>query len=133
VFGRRDTPDKLGFWVFANNQSRGRIEAPGVVVADQVQSFGVILAMGGRATLYRNGAAVASGQTSVPVAVVRKPNGIVKSNTSGDPYFKGDLFEILVYNRALGDAERLLVDGYLNAKYFDATSPPPLVRPGERQ
>ena len=132
VFGLKDAPDKLGFWVYANSQTRGKVEAPGAVVADQLQSFGAVLALGGRVTLYKNGAAVATGQTSVPVSVLRKPNAIAKSNTSGDPYFKGDLFEILLFNRALGDSERQFVDGYLNAKYFDPTSPPPLNRPAEK-
>ncbi len=131
VFGRRDAPDKLGFWVYANDQTRGKVEAPGAVVADQVQSLGVVLAQSGRATLFRNGAPVAAGQTSVPTGVVRKPNGIGKSS-SGDPYFKGDFFEILLYNRAIGDAERPYIDAYLNSKYFDPNAPPPMNRPSER-
>lgn len=131
VFGRKDAPDKLGFWVYANDQTRGKVEAPGAVVADQVQSLGAVLGQGGRATLFRNGAAVAAGQTSVPTGVIRKPNGIGKSS-SGDPYFKGDLFEILLFNRALPDTERAYVDAYVNAKYFDPTSPPPMTRPAEK-
>ncbi len=132
VFGRKDAPDKLGFWVYANSQTRGKVEAPGAIVADQLQSFGAVLALGGRVTLYKNGGAVATGQTSVPVSVSRKPNMIGKSNTSGDPYFKGDLFEILLFNRALADTERQFVDGYINAKYFDPTSPPPMNRPADK-
>lgn len=132
VFGRKDTADKLGFWVYSNNLTRGKVDAPGAVLADQVQSFGVVLAGAGRVTLYKNGAAVAAGQTSVPVNVVRKPNAIAKSSTSGDPYFKGDLFEILLFNRALADPERAYVDAYLNSKYFDPTAPPPMNRPAEK-
>lgn len=131
VFGRKDTAESLGFWIYANGQTKGKVEAPGAVVADQLQAFSVILAGQGRATLYKNGQPVGTGQTSVPLNVTRAPNGIGKSN-SGDPFFKGDLFEVLLFNRTLGDAERAYIDGYLNSKYFDATTPPPMNRPAEK-
>ena len=79
----------------------------------------------GRVTLYRNGSAVATGDTSAPKNTQRKPNAIGKSNSGGDPLFKGDLFEILLYNRALSDVERVYVEAYLNAKYFDPTGAKP--------
>ena len=133
VFGQKDAPDKLGFWVYSNSQTKGKVEAPGAVISGEVQSFCALLAPSGRVTLYRNGGAVAAGQTSPPKNTVRKPNALGKSNSGGgDPLFKGDLFEILLYNRALSEAERVYVESYLNAKYFDPTTPPASLRPTEK-
>lgn len=131
VFGRKDTADKLGFWVYANSATKGKVEAPGAVVPNEVQSFCAHLNPAGKVTLYKNGAAVATGETTQPKSTSRKPNGIAKSN-SGDPYFKGDLFEILLYNRGLTEAERVFIESYLNAKYLDASTPPATIRPADK-
>jgi hypothetical protein len=133
VFGRKDAPDKLGFWVYSNSQTKGKVEAPGAVLPDQIQSFCALMAPIGRVTLFKNGGAVAAGDTSAPRMVLRKPNTLGKSNSGGgDPAFKGELFEILLYNRALSDAERAFIDTYLYAKYFDSTTPPALLRPADK-
>jgi len=133
VFGRKDAPDKLGFWVYTNSATKGKVEAPGAVIANEVQSFCALLAPGGKVTLYKNGAMVATGDTSTPKSTSRKPNTLAKSNSGGgDPLFKGELFEIMLYNRALTEAERAYVESYLNAKYLDPTVPPATFRPAER-
>jgi outer membrane biosynthesis protein TonB len=133
VFGRKDAADKLGFWVYTNSSTKGKVEAPGAVTANEVQSFCALLAPGGKVTLYKNGTIVATGETSAPKSTSRKPNTLAKSNSGGgDPLFKGELFEILLYSRALSEAERAYVESYLNAKYLDPTVPPPTFRPAER-
>jgi len=129
VFGRKDSPDKLGFWVYSNSQTKGKVEAPGAVVPGEVQIFCARLDANARVTLYKNGTALATGDTSLPKSTTRKPNGIGKSNSGGsDPGYKGDLFEILLYNRGLTEAERIHVDAYLNAKYLDPMTPPQTLR-----
>jgi hypothetical protein len=129
VFGRKDSPATLGFWVYANSVTKGKVEAPLTVLPDQVQTFCALLNPAGRVTLYKNGMAVATGETTQPKSVTRKPNGIAKSNAGGsDPAFKGDLFEILLYNRGLTEAERAFIESYLNAKYLDPSTPPPMLR-----
>jgi ferric-dicitrate binding protein FerR (iron transport regulator) len=133
VFGQKDAPDKLGFWIYNNSLTKGKVEAPGAVVAGELQSFSALLSPSGRVTLFRNGQALASGDTSTPRFTTRKPNSIGKSNSGGgDPPFKGDLFEILLYNRALSEVERVYVEAYLFAKYFDPTTPPASLRPAEK-
>lgn len=125
VFGRKDSPDKLAFWVFANSLSKGKVEAPGAVIPDQLQTLSVVLTPFGHATIYHNGAPVGAGETSIPRSIPRKPNTLGRNTSgSGDSYFKGDLFELLLYNRALSEAERLHVEGYFAAKYLDPTTPP---------
>jgi len=133
VFGRKDSADKLGFWVYTNSSTKGKVEAPGAVVANEVQSFCALLAPGGKVTLYKNGAIVATGDTSTPKSTSRKPNTLAKSNSGGgDPLYKGEFFEILLYNRALTEAERAYVESYLNAKYLDPTVPPATFRSTDR-
>ena len=133
VFGRKDAPDKLGFWVYTNSVTKGKVEALGAVIPNEVQAFCAHLAPGGRVTLYKNGVPVGAGDTSMPKSTSRKPNTLAKSNSgAGDPLFKGEFFEILLYNRALTDAERVYVEAYLNAKYLDPTVPPATLRPTDR-
>jgi hypothetical protein len=132
VFGRKDAADKLGFWVYTNSSTKGKVEAPGAVVAGEVQCLSAMLSPGGRVTLYRNGNSVATGETSMPKNTARKPNYLAKSNSGGDPLFKGEMFEILLYNRALSEVERVHIEAYLYAKYFDATTPPASLRPSEK-
>ncbi|MCI0584456.1 MAG: FecR family protein, partial [Chloroflexi bacterium] len=36
VFGRKDASDKLGFWVYTNSLTKGKVEAPGAIVANEV-------------------------------------------------------------------------------------------------
>src|SRR5689334_628584 len=45
-----------------------------------------------------------------------------RGQNAGD-YFDGEISELLVYTRALSDAERLAIEEYLSAKYAIATTP----------
>lgn len=131
--GRKDGADRLSFWIYANCASRGTVTAPGGILLDQFQTLSVVSAPApGQVTLYRNATPVGSGVTTVPRDVARKPNFIGRSNTSGDALLKGDLCEILLFNRVLKEEDRLSVERYLAGKYFDATAPPALGQPAEK-
>ncbi|HLY12421.1 MAG TPA: FecR domain-containing protein [Planctomycetota bacterium] len=133
VFGRKDSPDKLGFWVYANSLTKGKIEAPGAVVTGEVQILSARMDPMAHVTLYKNGTALATGDTTIPKSVTRKPNGIARSNAGGsDPGYKGDLFEMLLYNRGLAEAERVYVESYLNSKYLDPATPPVTLRASDK-
>lgn len=71
-------------------------------------------------TIYRNG--VLSGSLAVPTAPGINAKDLVlgcrAENESGPTFFDGELGEVLVYNRALSDAERLQVEAYLQTKWF---------------
>jgi ferric-dicitrate binding protein FerR (iron transport regulator) len=132
-FGRKDGPHSLCLWVYANGVTRGKVNAPEGLVPDQVQSLSAVMSGAGKVALYRNGAAVGAGSTSVPAAVVRKPNYVGRSNYGeSDPTLKGEIFEVLLFNRALSEQERAYIESYFALKYFDPTSPPALVRPSEK-
>jgi hypothetical protein len=132
VFARKDAPDRLAFWAYANCLTRGKVEAGGAILLDQFQTLSVVDAPQGKVMLYRNGLPVGTGITSVARDVPRKPNYIGHSSTSGDPNFKGDLAEVILYNRALSESERMAVEAYFVSKYFDSTAPPVATRPEEK-
>jgi hypothetical protein len=67
-------------------------------------------------THYLNGSANGTGTLN---AVATDEGAPLTIGTRGDSYtrLKGDLAEIVIYNRSLSDTERTGVQGYLNAKY----------------
>lgn len=124
-FGRRD--GDLVFWAYANGQTRGRVEAPAVAV-DQWAVYMVVAQAGGRTALYRNGKPVGGGDTSRLHGEARKSNLVGKSHGAGDGAFRGDIAELLLYQRPLSEAERQHIDAHLWAKYLDPSLPAPLPR-----
>lgn len=79
--------------------------------------------------IYLCGLEVADGLTS-PMSNVYPPNRI-----GGCDYgaFAGDIAEILLYNRAVGDDERASVESYLQAKYACLPTPTPTAQPTPTQ
>ncbi len=69
------------------------------------------------AQLLVNGTLAASASGSAPANVALSSNLIGKSNWVGDPFFQGEIAEIMVYNRVLTTAERQLIELYLNQRY----------------
>ncbi len=102
------------------------------LVAGQPALFGVRQAAGVEngvvsATVLRNGEPMGSGDVYVPPVVSRAENLIGKSFWN-DGMFQGQLAEVLLYDRALDDAELSIVQAYLDAKYglgIDPDNPPP--------
>lgn len=65
-----------------------------------------------------------------PHATSAKPVSLGSRFTSGGPCFVGEMSEVLVYSRALSDAERSQVNGYLSAKWLIKTTGAPPVTAG---
>ena len=80
------------------------------------QLYGAIREDLGTKRLYLNGEEIALKNSSIGTSGSTNP---IKIGFSGDysRYLKGDIAEILVYDRALSDSEREFVETYLNAKY----------------
>jgi len=80
------------------------------------QLYGVIREDSFTKRLYLNGVEAASKNTSTGTSGSNNP---IKIGFSGDysRYLKGDIAEILVYDRVLSDSERDMVQTYLNIKY----------------
>jgi hypothetical protein len=124
ALSRWTAPTTLSFWAYANTVTRGKIHAANAVAPGELQTLSAVMLPGGRSTVYRGGQPVDAGPTSQPAVLPRTSNFIGKTIIGGEPTLRGELSEILIYNRALADAERAYVEAYLNLKYFDATTPP---------
>lgn len=70
---------------------------------------------GSTETLYANGTQVAS--LSGKLAAIANTGATATIGRGTSTYFTGDIAEVIVYTRALSDAERLQVDQYLLTKY----------------
>lgn len=130
VFGRKE--GNLAFWAYANGQTRGKIELPGAVSVDKLAVYGAVAQPGGRVVLYRNGVPLGAGTTSPLPGEARKPNFVGKSNYAGEPTFRGEISEILLYQRAVTDAERQHIEAYLGSKYLDPTLPAAMPRTSKK-
>jgi len=114
---------------------RGNGTVNGSVVATQPFAVGTYLLgeveMGGTAVRhYYNGALNGSGTITAPIA---DANGTLRvgSRADGVTKMKGEIAEILIFNRTLSTADRLSVERYLAEKYAVATlsltNTPPVV------
>ncbi len=94
---------------------------PGVGQGWMVQSG---LLSGGTATLYRNGASVASFSHKYNTILTRLAIG---QEIGGAGHIAMDVAAVLVYNRALSEAERAQVNAYLSNKYLSGANAAPTV------
>ena len=75
--------------------------------------------------IYRNGQLDATGSATVPHTDLVKPVSLGSRYLDSSRSFKGGISEVLIYDRALSDAERLQVEEYLAVKWL-----PPITKPG---
>ncbi len=61
-------------------------------------------------------------QTRVPAATNRTLNYVGRSNWLADDYFDGSISEIIFYNSALNNTQRIIVENYLSASWGMAIS-----------
>jgi hypothetical protein len=73
----------------------------------------------GAVTMYANGTAKGTGTEAMPDIVTRHSNLIGRSNcsTCGDTYLAGDIGEVVLYNKALGETDRMTVETYLTSRW----------------
>ena len=124
-----------GYQYFTSNSagSFDRLNTTSGLIAGQASLVSVLQAGGtvGRrsyAELSKNGVALLGKNVWVPPVATRGTNYIGKSYGT-DALFKGDIAEILLYNRILTAAEQAAVKGYVSGKYglaIAGTTPPPL-------
>ena len=92
-------------------------------------AFSVSTAIKNRTTdsLYVNGTLVVSQPGKLTTIANTQNLGNIGRGYNNNTFFPGLITEVIVYNRALSDAERQAVEGYLTSKYFGgpAPSPPP--------
>jgi hypothetical protein len=90
-------------------------------------NFGRAMAIknGANERLYVDGQQVLDLSGKLPTISGISDTGNVGRGYNNNTYFAGRIAEVLVYDRALSDAERQQLDEYLNTKYFTTTPPPP--------
>lgn len=91
----------LAFQVYNGATAGAFVQANNVLELDRWQYLAVTMTAGGAVTIYKNGVAVASGNTSVPANVNRTSNFLGKDNFATDAYYAGKLDETAFYDNAL--------------------------------
>ncbi len=108
-------------WIFSNNSNFGAPERTAPTAGFGPTLIEVVKSLNTNLTLYMNGAAMNS--STVAAATAPSPRNTVYIGRSMLPC-KGDIAEVLIYARALSDAERHAVETYLMAKYGIAAAMP---------
>ena len=104
VFARSGTTNTLSFEAYVGSVTGGTVQAPNAIELNKWQMFTATLYPCGYAVLYKNGVRIQGGQTGIPLDVTRVNNYIGKSNWS-DPYYKGRMDDLAVWNRTLTTEE----------------------------
>jgi len=65
----------------------------------------------------RNGQLAAEGTTDLPITVLREQNFVGRSLYADCVVFLGQIGEVLIYARAVTDAELLTIEGYLRSRW----------------
>ncbi len=119
-----------GFWFAAGTAGangaggrlKGSVATVNVTVNDPLGGTSVfrIIELVGRgalesSNLYRDGVSISSSATDF--GIIGTDNIYIGSRSGGTVAFNGDIAEILIYDSALSDADRGLIEDYLNARY----------------
>jgi hypothetical protein len=128
--GLKVVADEIAYDAFKGSTPATQIiTTTGVVTEGAWQVFSVVAGAGaGRApcpvSLYKNGDVVGAGTSMVPTVVERKINligrskyNLIPDGSPSDPDYQGDFAEIILYARALDEAERVSVEEYLEKKW----------------
>lgn len=108
-FGRVGTTNNLGFKVYNGTAGGTQVTATGAIATGSWQHFAVTQTSTGAVVIYKNGAQIATGSTTVPVNVTRASNYLGRSNWSANAYLDGVLDDVRIYNRTLSATEVSLV------------------------
>ncbi|HQC94422.1 MAG TPA: YDG domain-containing protein, partial [Aquabacterium sp.] len=109
VISREGTGSKLNWEIYTGTSfgapSENKIGA-NAAITDSVKRSYTGTADGANLRIYRDGQLnTTTASTALPVAVARNNNYIGKSNWQQDDTFRGDIGTLMVYNRALSQAE----------------------------
>ncbi|MDE3067321.1 MAG: hypothetical protein KGJ60_07185 [Verrucomicrobiota bacterium] len=104
LFGRQGISDNVAFQVYQGSAAGSQVVANNALSLDQWQQLTATLDGAGNVTIYKNGAAVATGTTAVPNALTRTQCYVGKSDWVFDGYYQGELDDVRIYNRVLSPA-----------------------------
>ncbi|MHC4504215.1 MAG: LamG-like jellyroll fold domain-containing protein, partial [Planctomycetota bacterium] len=122
LFARISRSANLTFEAYQGGRRR-ELGAKDALALNSWQHFVGTLDESGKATIYRDGVVIASGQMPLPQDVIRTSNYIGRSNWDGNQFYQGLMDDLRVYNRALtADEAKALFEG-------KATPAAPVARP----
>ena len=122
ILSRSGTTPNFKLEVFAGGTDSSVIST-GTITNNQYQVFEAVHNGITTASLLTNGISAGSGNiNSIPV-VTRNNDYIGKSYSGSDGLFKGDIAELLIFNRALSSNERTDLESYIYQKYGIGTQP----------
>lgn len=110
LLGRRKESDQIVF-AAEDLQAQTRPYVPALPPAKGFEGLCAIQEPSGALRLYKRGLPLATGQLLLPRKIVRTRNRV----GSG---LKGQVAEIILYNRSLSELERLGVEAHLKDRYF---------------
>ncbi|MHC4250416.1 MAG: LamG domain-containing protein, partial [Planctomycetota bacterium] len=102
---REGTSSGLLLEVYRGGKSQGKVHARGVIEDNTWQHFTATIDADGRATIYRDGEQVASGNLPTPKVVARSLNYIGRSQWGQDEWYEGLMDDLRIYDRALSSEE----------------------------
>ena len=129
AFTRKGAGDDIGY--FIGGAQNGEVQGTGALSGSDWRVLSVLQnapspadpAAPTAVNIYRDGQQVGSGQAPAPANGTRGTNLLAASAYGGDTPFAGDIAEMLLYNRALSEAERQATQNYLDHKYGFAKVP----------
>ena len=104
ILARDGKSNDLVFAIFRGTTMVSLARATGVLQMDVWQHFAVTVTPAGAVTIYKNGTAVGSTVSQLPLNVTRRSNLVGFSNWPGDEGFAGDLDEVAIYRTPLTQA-----------------------------
>ena len=129
AFTRQGAGDDIGY--FIGGAQSGSLSAPGALSGSDWRVLSVLQNAPSPAdptaptavSIYRDGQQIGSGPVPAPANGTRGTNLLAASVYGNDTPFAGDIAEVLIYNRALSEAERQATQNYLDYKYGFANVP----------
>ena len=105
IMYRYSTNQQLGVDVYGTPTYASVISPVGTLTTNE-NAVWCFTMDGATLTLYKNGTSIASvSTTSFPVNVTRNNCYIGRSNWANDPYLRGNIYDVKIYNRALTPSE----------------------------
>jgi hypothetical protein len=113
-----DEPTASGAALYVyNGSSPSNVTSSSAITTNQFQLLEAVYSGTTTATISTNGVAGAQSASMNTIANTNRANCYVGQGSGGGNYFKGQIAEILVYNRAVTASEQASIEGYLLSKY----------------
>jgi hypothetical protein len=130
ILSRAGSSSDLDLVFFDTTSTGQQLSATSAITQNQANLFVGTHNGSNQLTLYSKGAQIGQASGSALPNATRNNNYIGVDNFGAGAWLRGDLAELILYNRILTAAERFNVESYLGAKYAIPTfAPTPAISP----